>query len=77
MVKMHKSKIKSTKLDISVFGYMDIVQCSFYCVFIVNFEHISHLVLVSILLTLNSQMPTGWYEKDSLILLVFTGLEST
>ena len=28
-------------------------------VFIVNFEHISHLVLVFLLLTLNMQMPTG------------------
>ena len=29
-------------------------------VFIVNFEHISHLVLVFLLLTLNLQMPTGY-----------------
>ena len=28
-------------------------------VFIVNFEHISHLVLVFLLLTLNMQMPAG------------------
>ena len=28
-------------------------------VFIINFEHISHLVLVFLLLTLRSQMPTG------------------
>ena len=28
-------------------------------VFIVNFEHISHLVLVSSLLTLSRQMPAG------------------
>ena len=28
-------------------------------VFFVNFEHISHLVLVFLLLTLNMQMPTG------------------
>ena len=28
-------------------------------VFIVNFEHISHLVLVFILLTLNKQLPAG------------------
>ena len=28
-------------------------------VFIVNFEHISHLVLVFLLLTLSRQMPTG------------------
>ena len=28
-------------------------------VFIVNFEHISHLVLVFLLLTLNMQLPTG------------------
>ena len=28
-------------------------------VFIVNFEHISHLVLVFLLLTLNRQMPAG------------------
>ena len=28
-------------------------------VFIVDFEHISHLVLVFLLLTLNRQMPTG------------------
>ena len=28
-------------------------------VFIVNFEHISHLVLVSLLLTLNMSLPAG------------------
>ena len=28
-------------------------------VFIVNFEHISHLVLVFLLLTLNIQLPAG------------------
>ena len=28
-------------------------------VFIVNFEHISHLVLVFLLLTLNMQLPAG------------------
>ena len=28
-------------------------------VFIVNFEHISHLFLVSLLLTLSRQMPAG------------------
>ena len=28
-------------------------------VFVVNFEHISHLVLVFLLLTLNMQLPTG------------------
>ena len=30
-------------------------------VFIVNFEHISHLVLVFLLLTLNMQLPAGDY----------------
>ena len=29
-------------------------------VFIVNFEHVSHLVLVFLLLTLNRLMPTGF-----------------
>ena len=29
-------------------------------VFIVNFEHISHLVLVFLLLTLNMQLPAGY-----------------
>ena len=29
-------------------------------VFLVNFEDISHLVLVSVLLTLNKQMPAVW-----------------
>ena len=29
------------------------------CVFIFNFEHISHLVLVFLLLTLKMEMPTG------------------
>ena len=29
-------------------------------VFIVNFEHISHLVLVFLLLTLNMQLPAGF-----------------
>ena len=28
--------------------------------FMVNFEHISHLVLVFLLLTLNMQLPAGW-----------------
>ena len=30
------------------------------CFFIVNFEHISHLLLVFLLLTLNIKLPTGW-----------------
>ena len=30
-------------------------------VFIVNFEHISHLALVFLLLTLSSQMPAGFF----------------
>ena len=30
-----------------------------FCVFIVNFEHILHLVLVFLLLTLNMQLPAG------------------
>ena len=37
------------------------VRC-LYCysdVFIVNFEHISHLALVFLLLTLNMYLPTG------------------
>ena len=29
------------------------------CVFIVNFEHISHLVLVFLVLTLSRSMPSG------------------
>ena len=28
-------------------------------IFIVNFEHISHLILVFLLLTLNMQLPAG------------------
>ena len=32
-------------------------------VFIVNFEHISHLVLVFLLLTLNMQLPAGNLRK--------------
>ena len=45
-------------------------------VFIVNFEHISHLVLVFLLLTLNRQMPAGmpvsttiptWCSKRELV----------
>ena len=38
-------------------------------VFIVNFEHISHLVLVFLLLTLNMQLPAGW---EHLYILLFT-----
>ena len=34
-------------------------------VFIVKFEHISHLVLVLLLLTLNRQMPTGLLPSKS------------
>ena len=33
-------------------------------VFIVNFEHISHLVLVFILLTLSKQLPSGLMLLD-------------
>ena len=33
------------------------------CVFIVNFEHISHLFLVFLLLTLNKQMSAGFSQK--------------
>ena len=32
-------------------------------VFIVNFEHISHLVLVFLLLTLSRQLPFGYLSK--------------
>ena len=32
----------------------------FECVVIFNFEHISHLVLVYLLLTLNMQSPAAW-----------------
>ena len=35
-------------------------------VFIVNFEHISHLILVFLLLTLNMQLPAG-YETFCLL----------
>ena len=38
-------------------------------VFIVNFEHISHLVLVFLLLTLNMQLPAGMSVEQDLILL--------
>ena len=36
-------------------------------VFIVNFEHISHLVLVFLLLTLNIQLPAGIAAQKSFI----------
>ena len=36
-------------------------------VFIVNFEHISHLVLVFVLLTLSRQMPAGKQQRLSSI----------
>ena len=34
-------------------------------VFIGNFKHISHLVLVFLVLTLNMQLPTGYNFRDS------------
>ena len=37
-------------------------RCS--SVFIVNFEHISHLVLVFLLLTLNMQLPAGYIQTN-------------
>ena len=36
-------------------------------VFIVNFEYISHLVLVFLLLTLNRQMPTGNVTRGNFV----------
>ena len=41
-------------------------RCKWRCsgVFIVNFEHILHLVLLFILLTLNMQMPTGYHGSN-------------
>ena len=36
-------------------------------IFIVNFEHISHLVLVFLLLTLNMQLPAGMSIKNDFI----------
>ena len=41
-------------------------------VFIVNFEHISHLFLVLLLLPLNKQMFAGSYPVDSKTLKLFT-----
>ena len=38
-------------------------------VFTVNFEHISHLVLVFLLLTLNMHLPTGIFLQKCLALL--------
>ena len=35
-------------------------------IFIFNFEHISHLVLVFLLLTLNMQFPTGNQKRAEL-----------
>ena len=46
-------------------------------IFIVNFEDISHFVLVFLLLTLSRQMPAGnmiHYEKDMVFLLSFRDL---
>ena len=40
-------------------------------IFIVNFEHISHLVLVFLLLTLNMLMPTGGWVRFKLDLFIF------
>ena len=33
--------------------------------FIINFEHISHLVLVFLLLTLNMQLPAGMLDSPA------------
>ena len=44
--------------------------CRLSGVFIVNFEHISHLVLVFLLLTLNMQLPAGNMRKLRLMFLV-------
>ena len=55
-------------------------QCHWCCsgVFIVNFKHISHFVLMFLLLTLNMQVPTGkwvilhWYiDHASLIIFYY------
>ena len=40
-------------------------------VFIVNFEHISHLVLVFLMLTLSRQMPVGLINIEHLTLNAF------
>ena len=34
-------------------------------VFIINFQHFSHIVLVFLLLTLNIHVIAGWIDKDS------------
>ena len=39
--------------------------------FIVNFKHISHLVPVFLLLTLNMQLPAGWVHDKSQMILDF------
>ena len=52
------------------------------CLRIVNFEHISHLVLVFLLLTLNMQLPTRTVSLDAGVPIVkleriFTHLENS
>ena len=49
----------STPADNNIFKVNNRTSESRPGVFIVNFEHISHLVLVFLLLTLNMQLPAG------------------
>ena len=44
-------------------------------VFIVNFEHTSHLVLVFLLLTLNMQLPAG-YKASIMSFQIFSNLKT-
>ena len=44
-------------------------------IFIVNFEHISHLFLEFLLLTLNKQMLGGYFFFSKLTLFMFSGFE--
>ena len=50
-------------------------MASFWCLYIVNFGHISHVVLLFLLFTSSRQMLTGWFLGNVLrnLLLIYDG----
>ena len=60
-------------VDVAVMiSYYHLGECfalRYAVMFFVNFEHILHLVLVFLLLTLNIQMPAGLSSRGSVSLL--------
>ena len=67
---MFKVKNENTSAIYEICSNLTIMSWTSFGVFIVNFEHISHSVLLFPLLTLNKQMPAEYPQNMSQFVLV-------